>query len=240
MLNLLAAELLKLKNNRLFLVATLLALVIPALLVWQDASAPAWWRAEIGLTNWLKATVQTCLMIIGAILSGFVLTHLIQLEYAERTVISMLTAPVPRTKLLAGKLAIWLLWNVLVALETWAVLSAGSFIAYPEEATTATVFALGALIAKCTLLSMGLLLPVLAVGVWQRKLFYPSLLAVFFLVMLSTFTYQAYPILPFMAVNMLFNGTWPADYLMVGKISLTLWALLGLGAALVSFKRQAL
>lgn len=56
----------------------------------------------------------------------------------------------------------------------------------------------------------------MAVGVWQRKLFYPSLLMAFFLTMLSTLTYQTYPVLPFMAVNVLFNGG-AADSLYGGR-----------------------
>lgn len=240
MLNLVAAELLKLKNNRLFLVATLLALLIPVDLVWMDAGRPQWWIEEIGLQSWLQAAVQTTLMIVGPILSGFVLTHLIQQEYAERTIISMLTAPVPRASLLWGKLTVWLLWNIVVALETWAVLAVGSFIVYPEGASMAGVWWLGGLIATSTLLSMGMLLPLLAVGVWQRKLFYPSLLGAFFLTMLSTLTYQAWPVLPFMAVNVLFSGEAPASYLLCGAISLTIWAVAGLIAAFYSFKRQAL
>ena len=82
MLNLVAAELLKLKNNRLFLVATLLTLLIPADLVWMDAGRPQWWIEEIGLQTWFQASVQTTLMIVGPILSGFVLTQLIH-QYAD-------------------------------------------------------------------------------------------------------------------------------------------------------------
>lgn len=240
MLNFTAAELLKLKNNRLFLVATLLALLIPAALVWQESGRPAWWLEELGMISWARAEAQTCLLIIGPILSGFVLTHLIQLEYSERTIISMLTAPVPRKALLGSKLIVWLLWNAVVALETWAVLTLGSYILYPETASTATVLWLGGLVGQCTLLSIGLLLPLMAVGVWQRKLFYPSLLMAFFLTMLSTLTYQTYPVLPFMAVNVLFNGGAPTLYMAVGKASLTVWALAGLTAAIRSFNRQAL
>lgn len=192
------------------------------------------------MTSWARAEAQTSLLIIGPILSGFVLTHLIQLEYSERTIISMLTAPVPRKALLGSKLIVWLLWNAVVALETWGVLAAGSYILYPETASMATVLWLGGLVGQCTLLSVGLLLPLMAVGVWQRKLFYPSLLMAFFLTMLSTLTYQTYPVLPFMAVNMLFNGGAPAAYMLTAKISLTLWAALGLSAAWLSFERQAL
>ena len=240
MLNLEAAELLKLKNNRLFLVATLLTLLIPADLVWMDAGRPQWWIEEIGLQTWFQASVQTTLMIVGPILSGFVLTQLIQQEYAERTIISMLTAPVPRASLLWGKLTVWLLWNIVVALETWAVLAVGSFIIFPEDAAMASVWYLGRLIVKSSLLSVWLILPLLAVCVWQRKLFYPSLLGTLFLTMLSTLSYQAWPVLPFMAVNILFSGEATEAYLLVGTISLTIWALAGLIAAFASFRRQAL
>lgn len=240
MLDFIAAELLKLKNNRLVLAATLLALLIPAGMVWQDSGRPDWWLEAIGLESWAQAEVQTSLLIIGPILSGFVLTHMIQLEYSERTIISMLTAPVPRKALLGSKLIVWLLWNAVIALETWIVLAVGSYIVYPDAASAATALWIGSLVGKCTLLSIGLILPVLAVSVWQRKLFYPSLLLVFFLTMLSALTYQTYPVLPFMAVNMLFNSGAPAAYMLTAKISLILWAAAGLGAALASFDRQAL
>ena len=240
LLNFIAAELLKLKNNRLFLVATILALLIPAGMVWQESGRPDWWLETIGLENWARAEAQTSLLIIGPILSGFVLTHMIQLEYSERTIISMLTAPVPRKALLGSKLIVWLLWNVVIALETWGVLAVGSYILYPDLASAAAVLWIGSLVGKCTLLSVGLLLPVMAVSVWQRKMFYPSLLLVFFLTLLSTLSYQTYPVLPFMAVNTLFSGGAPAVYMLTAKISLTLWAALGLSAAWLSFERQAL
>lgn len=98
MLNILANERLKLIRNILLPVCTLIALILPVFMVVVDfMEKDAITTTMLGI-GWLRRSIIPIQIIAYPVLSGFVITFLIQKEYAERTMINTLTAPTNRAK----------------------------------------------------------------------------------------------------------------------------------------------
>lgn len=107
LLNIISAEWMKLKRNRIFAVCSLLALFASAFMVFKDLVI-----AEHPPENY-QTWMMSVYVVVGAvlsILSGFIITFLMQREYEDRTINNVLTAPTSRLRFLMGKLAIWFLW----------------------------------------------------------------------------------------------------------------------------------
>lgn len=58
---------------------------------------------------WLPSIYIVVGMVLS-IMSGFIITFLMQREYEDRTINNVLTAPTSRWRFLFGKLVIWFIW----------------------------------------------------------------------------------------------------------------------------------
>ena len=133
MRNILAAELLKLKRSKLIPVCTLIALVVPVFMIILDAMDKVGITADMEGCDWLIRLIIPIQMFIYPILSGFIITFLIQKEYVERTMLNTLTAPVNRTKLILSKFVIWMGWHLLVSFLFFIILHPAVLFTGPPE-----------------------------------------------------------------------------------------------------------
>lgn len=174
LLNILANERLKLRRNKLLPVCTLIAILIPVFMVVVDLVE----KDSLAMTGieWLRRIIIPIQIIVYPVLSGFVITFLIQKEYVERTMINTLTAPTSRGKFLMGKYLIWTLWMIGITLIFLFIICIGytSIFGFSELQTS---FAeITRICLKTGILNLLSMSPLLIVCILQRNIFYPSLL----------------------------------------------------------------
>lgn len=176
MLNILATERLKLKRNKLLPVCTLIAIAIPVFMIIVDLLEENSIANVMTDTEWVIRLVIPVQIIVYPVLSGFVITFLIQKEYVERTMINTLTAPTNRAKFLLGKYIIWSAWSVIVLFAFLLTVYAGYSSLFGFEALKLSLNEITQLCLKTGILNLLSLSPLLIVCILQRTYFYPSLL----------------------------------------------------------------
>ena len=169
MLNVLAAERLKLKRDRLLLMSTMAAVIFPLMLLGGGAN-------ELTSLRWVFRLQMMCQLCVYPILSGFVITFLMQKEYADLTIISALTAPVSRMKFLFGKLTVWFVWHLTVAVCFTAVICLGVYTLFGASEFAEIMPTVIKMTMTTGIFSFGSLIPAAWIAVMQRKMFYPSLM----------------------------------------------------------------
>ncbi len=176
MLNILANERLKLKRNKLFPACTFLALALPALMILVDYMDKELIITKMNGIVWLSRLVLPLQVIVYPVLSGFVLTFLIQKEYAEKTMINTLTAPTNRINFLLGKYIIWVSWFIIITLGFLVITYAGFYSLYGKALFQESIGSITESILKTGMLNLLSMSPLLIVCVLQRSVFYPSIL----------------------------------------------------------------
>ncbi|VYU68264.1 ABC-2 family transporter protein [Clostridium tertium] len=176
MLNILANERLKLKRNKLLLVCTLIALIIPTLMILVDIKDKNSITAVMSGIEWLQRLVLPIQVIVYPVLSGFIITFLIQKEYTERTIINTLTAPTNRIKFLLCKYIIWTLWFLVITSGFLLITYAGYISLFGLKEFQSSINVITELCLKTGLLNLLSMSPLLIVCILQRNIFYPSLL----------------------------------------------------------------
>lgn len=176
MLNILANERLKLRRNILFPVCTFLALALPLFMILIDIADKTDVLSKIPAAEWVSRLVIPIQVIVYPVLSGFVLTFLIQKEYTEKTIINTVTAPTNRAKFLFGKYIVWVLWFVLITLGFLLITYFGFYQLYGKAVFDKSFNDITEFILKTGLLNLLSMSPMLIVCVLQRRSFYPSLL----------------------------------------------------------------
>ena len=78
MLNILANERLKLKRNKLIPMCTLIAIMLPIAMIIADVSAKNATASTFTIIEWVNRLVLPIQVIVYPVLSGFVITFLIQ------------------------------------------------------------------------------------------------------------------------------------------------------------------
>ena len=101
LLNVISAEWLKLRSNRIFTVCSLLTLLTSAFMVFRDLVIVD--NPPESYQMWLPSIYIVVGMVLS-IMSGFIITFLMQREYEDRTINNVLTAPTSRGRYLFGKL----------------------------------------------------------------------------------------------------------------------------------------
>jgi bacitracin transport system permease protein len=225
----------KLKRNRFLPVCSAIALLWPILLM--NAGSP---ETAIGYIFRLQFL---CQLTVYPVLSGFIITFLIQREYADLTVINILTAPVSRIKFLLGKLIVWALWHIAITIGFLIISCAGVYFSYGDSALFENFPAILALVMKAGILFLGTLFPVAWVAVLQKKAFYPSLL----LTLIMTALGVSGLLQPGLLGSLI---PWAAVYLLVipgaelvsgaAYASVIACTVVGFGLAVYSVKRQEL
>ncbi|MBO1307161.1 ABC transporter permease [Enterococcus sp. 669A] len=176
MLNILANERMKLKRNKLLPACSLIALLIPVLMVLADLREQESITEMMSGIEWLRRLIIPIQIIVYPVLSGFVLTFLVQKEYVEHTMINTLTAPINRVKFLLGKYLVWTMWFLLISIGFTIVACGGYAILFGTSELNSSLGEIIELCLKTGLLSLLSMSPMLIVCVLQRSTFYPSLL----------------------------------------------------------------
>lgn len=241
MLNILKAELLKLKKDTMFFTGTIISMVIPVFIVIKDkylASPPA------AIMDWIMTCGLISFLILSA-LSGFIITNLVHKEYQAGTMANILSSSVSRAAFIFAKLAVWFLWYAIMLAYIEMITILGSSLLYPSQFNGGCVKMIIVMFTKLGLLSFLSLLPLLWVTILQRKLFYPCVLAAigFTGIFIGGFNISMDMVLPasivpWTAVPLAAVYQVKSPYIEIGMISIIVTGIAGLLLALRSFYRQ--
>lgn len=241
MLNILATEWLKLRRNKLMLVCTLLASLLPILMLVQEIYDYRGAEPNYTVISWVFRFSLLFQVIVYPVLSGFIITFLLQKEYGDHTMINTLTAPVSRIKFLTGKIIVWTVWHVIITIIFLIVICSGVRILYGGEMLSDFFAEIASLVLKIGVFNLGTLTPIIWVAILQRKTFYPSLLCTIAAAGIG-FSGLYWPELlgssiPWSAVVLVsvpdMDVISPLAYISIG-----ICTLLGLLLAMICFKRQ--
>ncbi|MEO2517300.1 ABC transporter permease [Enterococcus avium] len=241
LLNVISAEWMKLRSNRIFTVCSLLTLLTSAFMVFRDLVIVD--NPPESYQMWLPSIYIVVGMVLS-IMSGFIITFLMQREYEDRTINNVLTAPTSRWRFLFGKLVIWFIWYLGTLIGVVAIYTIGGWLIYPDTfGLTGTKILVSTLLKYC-LLGFVAAIPLLTISVVQRKLFYPTIMVALVFTGIQTFAlnipFKFARIIPWSAVvvQSLMELTLKDDLLTLGSIFLT--GIVGLVAAYWLFKKQDL
>lgn len=241
MLNVISAEWMKLKRNRIFAVCTLLTFLASAFMVFKDLVI-----AENPPENY-QIWLMSVYVVVGSLLSimsGFIITFLLQREYEDRTINNMLTAPTSRLRFLLGKVAIWFIWYVGTLVGVILIYTIGGWLIYPDTFGLTGTKSLVITLLKYCLLGFIAAMPLLTVSVMQRKLFYPTIMLALAFTGIEMFAmnmpFKLARVIPWSAVVVQSIVELPLadDALTLGIIFLT--GIIGLVTAYLLLKKQDL
>ncbi|MBO0451589.1 hypothetical protein IGK47_000674 [Enterococcus sp. AZ007] len=241
MRNVISAEWMKLKRNRIFAVCSLLTLFAAAFMVFKDLVI-----VESPIEDY-RVWLPTVYLVVGSLLSimsGFIVTFLMQREYEDRTINNVLTAPTSRFRFLLGKLAIWFIWYTGTLIGVVIIYTIGGWLIYPDTFGATGTKTLVTTLFKYCFLAFVAALPLLPVSVLQRKLFYPTIMAALAFTGIQMFAlnipFNFARLMPWSAVvvQSLVELSFKDDLLTLGSIFLT--GIIGFVAAYWLFKRQDL
>lgn len=241
LLNIISAEWMKLKRNRIFAVCSLLALFASAFMVFKDLVIVE--HPPENYQTWMMSVY----VVVGAvlsILSGFIITFLMQREYEDRTINNVLTAPTSRLRFLMGKLAIWFLWYFGTLIGVVIIYTIGGWLIFANTFGMAGTKILITTLLKYCLLGFVAAVPLLTVSVLQRKLFYPTIMVALAFTGIEMFAmnmlFKMAKLIPWSAVvvQSLMDLPFKDDLITFGSIFLT--GIVGFIAAYWLFKGQDL
>ncbi len=246
MRNIIQAEFMKLKHNKILILFAAIVFLLPLLITWKDYAQQDQWlqysENVVSLENWYLTNLQIIVLLVLPALSGVLITVMQQKEYGERAIINQLTAPTSRTAFLSGKLIVWA--TVHLCLTGLIFLSdlLGAAVLYSSELTGERIFRMMLAFLVAGGLGFLTLTPILAASVLQRNLFYPSILICLFFVSLASMTNVMRGILPFVlpwcaAVVVSLNPL-PTNLLLLSLTSIALCGAAGIAVAMVCFGKQ--
>lgn len=241
--NIIAAEFMKIKNNKMVYICTFIAAIMPVLIVIKDLFQITSIQ-RVGFDAWINSIVTIVLLLVYPVLSGFVITYLIQKEYVNQTIINTLTAPISRITFLLSKVIVWALWHISVTIICLFITYGGCYIFFQEYFNVDVASKIAALFLKCSILNLVSLLPVLWVTIKQKKVFYPSLLICLLFVIIGvgsmSMPISLASILPWSAVMVLCYYKTINIYYIIGIFSLSICGLVSFILTIGSFKYQDL
>lgn len=246
MRNVIRAEFMKLKHNKILILFASIVFLIPLLITWKDFGQLESWRQNpenaVPFEGWYLANIQIIVLLILPALSGVLITVMQQKEYGERAIINQLTAPTPRTAFLSGKLIVWAVVHLALTGLIFLSCLIGCTVLYSQELTGAGMLQMLWGFLKAGSLGFLTLTPVLAVSVFQRNLFYPSILISLLFVTLASTTNVLKGMLPFVlpwcAVVAVSLNPLPAKLLFVSLASIIGCGVVGIAAAVICFRKQ--
>lgn len=122
MVNLVYAELLKLKRAKMFLVSLIGAAAAPIMIFIGFLDMKAKRPDEPALFSEAFSEVNLyVLLLIGTLLYGVITAYLYHREYAEDTLKNLLTIPVSRVSLIVSKLILLFLWILTLTFVAWGL-----------------------------------------------------------------------------------------------------------------------
>lgn len=239
--NVILSELMKIQKNKMAWIGTLVIVGIPLLLMMkslfidQDRGPYMEWLSTVLLLNTL----------ILPIMSGFVVTSLIQKEYQDKTLRNVLSAPVARQDFIIAKLSIWFLWHCVSCLAAVIAVAIGFRVLFSWEFTADSLKYTLYLLTQNSLFSFLAALPLLWVAVRQQAMFYPAILAALVFAVLQASGRQISEdlilpasICPWTAVSVSNMTGFGSAYFILCTISVMLCGAVGAIGAVLSFKKQ--
>lgn len=173
MRNAICSEFLKIRKNKMALLGMAIVILLPILLILKGIFLDGINREY---HDWFM-TVSMVTMLVFPIVSGFVITTMVQKEYQDKTLRNILTAPTSRSAFVVAKALVWLLWYIITLVFSEIVVVAGIYILFPDELSITNLhYAVFSYTQSC-LFSFVAMLPVLWIAIKQTALFYPSILA---------------------------------------------------------------
>lgn len=241
MLNMLKTEFLKLKKDTMFLVGTIISVITPVLLIIKDKHLS---NPPDEIMEWLTSCFAAD-FIVFSILSGFIVTNLVQKEYQAGTLKNILSSAVSRVTFVCSKLVVWFLWYAATLVLVVVITVSGAKLIYPEQFSHGFVKNATDMFLKFGLLSFVSFIPLLWITTLQQKLFYPSVLITIALTGIllggiNTPSEMILPasIVPWTAVPLVTVYKPRRPYTKIGLISVLLTGFIGLLLSCYTFHRQ--
>ena len=225
------------RKNKMFIISSLIVWVFTIFLMIIDSSLADLTDGWFGIASTLNAVLS--------IMSGLVITVLIQREYQDNTLINVLTAPVVRKEFVISKSIVWFIWHFITLSINIALIALGYRFIFSEtfQINRAVEFIVG--FGKLGLLSFVTLLPLLWIAVKQKKAFYPTMLftLIFAVLQLAIANYPIFNVIPWTAVTIVSLAGIPEtgigmQEIIIGLTSIFACGILGLGSASFSFSKQ--
>lgn len=176
LLNILANEKMKLKRNKLVIACTLIGVLLPLVMIWSDIPNKNFVVEKFTIIEWVRRLILPIQLIVYPVLSGFVITFLIQKEYMERTIINTLTAPANRNKFLFGKFIVWVIWFIFITVLFLLITYGGISLLYGNYQLKEFFPEITEICLKAGFLNLLSMTPILAICIFQKNASYPSLL----------------------------------------------------------------
>ncbi|MBE6024327.1 MAG: hypothetical protein E7231_14275 [Cellulosilyticum sp.] len=243
MYHIIRAEMMKLKHNKLMTVSFMMACLAPLLIIIKDVYLVTGVQA-MGIKAWIVTLRQIILFLVVPIISGFVITVLIQKEYEEKTIISGLMVPISRRTFVLGKLCIWGILHMFLVLITLGVGYIGIAILFPYEITREYIIHMGHQFMRGGFFNFLTLIPIMSLAICQRKLFYPSLIMCLIVTAIGVGGVSMDGIwavlLPWSAVSVLSSIELEGVYKMIGTISIIATGVIGVWNAIYILNKQDL
>ena len=170
------AEGMKIRRSRVVWVCFIFAAFVPILIIFKDYISQFPVADAMPISSWTTITIQYSLLFVYPILSGFVVTNLVQREYSERTIINAITAPTSRAAFFSGKLLMLFTWQLAITVLCCILTILGGLLLFPGAMTVEMALTVTANCFSSSILSFLSFLPVTCIAVVQRDAFYPSLI----------------------------------------------------------------
>lgn len=238
MRNAISAELMKARKNRIFKVCALIPILIAAFCVFRvlvlvdPPKTYSQWLTQIYLITGF----------IFPIMSGFVITFMIQREYEDKTIINVLTAPTSRIIFLLSKLVVWFIWYAAVMVIMEVIYVVGGFLIYPDEFGAGAAKQCVITLTKYGLFSFVACVPLLWVVVRQKRMFYPALMVTlaFTIAELAALIMpmESAVLLPWAAATYLSLYETASPYNAIGMVSIFIAGITGALLAYATFIKQ--
>jgi ABC-type transport system involved in multi-copper enzyme maturation permease subunit len=243
LLNIISAEFSKFIKSKLFILGTIIVLSVPVFIIIKDLFFVPQTADYINYIDWLMSGLSLNGIILP-IISGFIITVLIQREYQDKTIVNVLTSPVSRNCFILSKVLVWFVWYAVTLLAVVAIYILGFYLIFTETFDSDGAKTFIEYFSKFGFLSYISFLPLLWVIVKQRMIFYPSIMLALLLaaIQMAGFHTSAEMLLlasivPWTAVTILSFGV-PMPYQIICIISILGSGVLGLFFSCYSFNKQ--
>lgn len=243
MRNAIVSEIMKLQKNKISWIGTMIVALVPFLLILKSLYLDP---QRGGYMDWFM-TVSMLNTLTFPVISGFVITAIVQREYQEKTLRNILSAPTSKENFAIAKLTVWFLWYLTTLFVAELIVITGFFILFPDEFTSGNLHYTIYLYSQTSIYSFVSLLPVFWITICQKSLFYPSMLVTLGFTALQMAGLQVAEelvlpasICPWTAVSVSGMAGLGTPYWKICTVSIFVCGIVGLIGAFLSLKKQEL